>query len=230
MLAQRICCWIVSNARCHTEAPLHQEATAEEIPPSEEAALGKGRSAGAGSRRTIVTLVGCRVLPWLAFIGSNCIFKAVWVPSPSATGLIDCRECVCGRGLLKAPPENISPARNPAPKRCGIASCVTQCPPTPPAARQLLLAQLFGASIEFLEDFTPHLQILISAQAGQRANAETQEPSLTGAGEVPALDGVACAGVHPARGLCLVAVKDKEWGYQHPWGPREPHPVAREGS
>lgn len=104
MLAQRICCWIVSNARCHTEAPLHQEATAEEIPPSEEAALGKGRSAGAGSRRTIVTLVGCRVLPWLAFIGSNCIFKAVWVPSPSATGLIDCRECVCGRGLLKAPP------------------------------------------------------------------------------------------------------------------------------
>lgn len=108
VLAQRICCWIVSNARCHTEAPLHQEATAEEIPPSEEAAPGKGRSAWAGSRRTIVTLVGCRVLPWLALIGSNCIFKAVWVPSPSVRGLIDCRECVCGRGLLKAPREHLS--------------------------------------------------------------------------------------------------------------------------
>lgn len=51
--------------------------------------------------------------------------------------------------------------------------------------------------------------------------------SLTGAGEVPALDGVAGAGVHPARGLGLVAAKHTERGCQHPWGPL---PIARGGS
>lgn len=40
--------------------------------------------------------------------------------------------------------------------------------------------------------------------------AHLGSPFLTGTGEVPTLDGVTCAGVHPARGLGLVAVKDKE--------------------
>lgn len=53
----------------------------------------------------------------------------------------------------------------------------------------------------------------------QRAATKTHEPSLTSTGEVPALDGVACAGVHPARGLGLIAVEDKERGCQHPGSP-----------
>ena len=195
-------------------------------PPLQEAALEKGRSAWAGSRGTIVTLMGCHVLPWLALIRSNCVLKVVWVPSPSATGLRDRRESLCGRGLLKAPREHLSSClRDAASPRASF-----KVPQPSPAARQLLLAQLFGVSIAFLEDFTPHLQIVISVWGGQRANAETQEPSLTSAGEVPALDGVACAGVHPARGLGLITAKDKEWGCQHPRGPKEPPRIAGEGS
>lgn len=45
---------------------------------------------------------------------------------------------------------------------------------------------------------------------------QSRAPFLTGAGEMPALDGVTCAGVHPARGLGLVAVKDKEQAVSAP--------------
>lgn len=124
----------------------------------------------------------------------------------------------------------MSPARNPRPRDAASPCNHSKSPQPSPAGRQLLLTQLFGVSIAFLEDFAPHLQILVSVQGGQRANVETRDPTLTGAGEVPTLDGVACARVHPARGLGLIAAKDKEWGCQRLGGPREPLPIAGEGS
>lgn len=198
--------------------------------PLQEAALEKGRSAWAGSRGTIMTLVGCHVLPWSALIHSKCIFKAARVPSPSVTGLRHYREPLCGRGLLKAPPRTSLQLETLCPRDAALPRASFKVPQLSPAARQLLLAQLFRVSIAFLEDFTPHLQILVGVWGWQRANRETWELSLTGAGEVPALDGVACARVHPARGLGLIAAKDKERGCQQLRGPREPLPIAGEGS
>lgn len=175
----------------------------------------------------IVTLVGCRGR--LSY-GQTGFLKQFGCPSSSVTGLRDCRGSLCARGLFKAPPRTSLQLETPCPRGAASPRTPFKVSQPSPAARQLLLAQLFGVSTAFLEDFnsTPP----DSDQCLGRAESKRRDPglSLTGTGEVSALDGVARAGVHPARGLGLVAAKDKEWGCQHPRGPREPLPISGEGS
>lgn len=113
-------------------------------------------------------------------------------------------------------PRNLSPAGK---AMLGRGSITSHQPPNPP---QLLLAQLWGVCFAFPGDFTPHFPTVAPQEPGL---------SLTCAGEVPALDGVARARVHPARGFGVVAVKDKDRGdVSTPGGLRSPLPIAGEGS
>lgn len=79
-----------------------------------------------------------------------------------------------------------------------------------------------GVSCAFPEDFTPHFPPLTPQEPG---------PSLTCAGEVPALDGVTRAGVHPAGGFGVVAARDKDRGaVSTPEGALRPLPTPGQGS
>lgn len=91
--------------------------------------------------------------------------------------------------------------------------------PSPAADRELLPPRFWGVSFAFPKDFSPDFPA-----------APPRSPRLTCTGEVPALDGVARAGVHPAGGFGVVAVKDKDKdkrGCQDPGGVQKPLPLHR---
>lgn len=74
-------------------------------------------------------------VPWSALIWSNWVFKAVWVPLLISDRSQRLQGISLRKGTLQSPPQNISPARNPVPQRCGIASHTVQSLPTLPSCK-----------------------------------------------------------------------------------------------
>lgn len=139
-------------------------------------------------------------------------------PAPTSDGFWRLQGVLLQKGALQTPPGNTSPTPlqglrslvHPHEMRHRLAPHLKSPPKTHPCS-----PSCSGGSKVFLELF------MTCPKRGQGARRGSRGLSLTGAGEVPALDGVTRAGVHPARGLGLVAVKDKVGGSEHPGGLRE---------